>query len=217
MIGSLPPLFLLLAIGVVAYLLKRGVVDPAVAVWEDSWAAPVEVIDGGGFLEVPRVNALPGPHNEFDNQVRYAAALYGMTDPAAPIFLKAVIQQESGWNARARGDYDPARCPEPYRGDAFYTGYCAIGLMQVHRYWQPALASSYDLRDPDQNILAGAQVLAAAYQRWWPDWRRVYAQYNAGAGAATAWPAVSAQVTAHVEAVGAIYRQLAAAGGVSIA
>jgi len=177
--------------------------------------APAPWIIGGGGDPVGE-DPLPGGHNEWDNQVRYACLLYGMTDPLAPVFMKAVIQRESGWNVRARGDYDPGRCPSAYRGDAFYAGYCSIGLMQVHRGFHPELAAAYDLRDGAEAILAGGQILAGAYRAWWPDWQRVYAQYNAGAGAAAAWPAVTEQVRRNVEAVGRIYRGYAAAIGVAV-
>ncbi len=168
-------------------------------------------------MPAPRPAALPGRHNEWDNQVRYACSRFGMTDPLALIFVKAVIQQESGWAVRARGDYDAARCPEPYRGDPFYAGYCAIGLMQVHRYWHPDLASAGDLREPNWNIVAGCKVLAAAYRRWWPDWRRVYAEYNGGPDDGANWPNASAEVQQHVASVGAIYRLYAAAAGIVVA
>lgn len=142
--------------------------------------------EGGLILSDP----LPGGHNEWDNQIRYVCGLYGMTDSLAPLYLKATIQVESAgtWNPRVRGDAGPCG---PYRGDGYYDGWCSIGLMQVHRPSHPGLAASYDLRDGDQNLLAGGQVLAGAFHSWWPDYERVRAQYQGGPGGARDWPGLA--------------------------
>lgn len=176
--------------------------------------APVPFTPISALAPVPQL--LPGGHNEWDNQVRYACLRFGMTDPMALLFVKAVIQRESSWRVNARGDYDASRCPDPYRGDAYYAGYCSIGLGQIHRYWQPDLAANGDLRDGNWNIVATCKVLSQGYHRWWPDWQRVYAQYNAGGAAAEAWPNVSAQVQHNVAAVGSIYHSYALQAGVAV-
>jgi hypothetical protein len=153
---------------------------------------------------------LPGGHNEWDNQIVYMAGLYGLSDPTAPLLVKAIIAHESAWNERARGDFYTAIAvranPGAYRGEAFFAGYCSIGLMQVNRCAHPQLAAQYDLRDGNQAILAGGQILAGAYQAWWPDYRSVLARYN-GSGP---------MAVAYGQRVGATFAGFAAQMGVAV-
>lgn len=145
----------------------------------DGWWWPTTPLPSGGVEIVP---PFPGGGRQWDNQVLYACNLYGMTDPLAPLAVKATIQHESGWREDARGDATPGT--PAYRGDARYTGYCSIGLMQVNRCVHTGLAARYDLRDGNQNILAGCELLAAAYRLYMPDWERVFVAYNGPALAA---------------------------------
>lgn len=73
-----------------------------------------------------------------------------------------LVQQESGWNARARS----------HKG--------ALGLAQL----MPSTARllGVDPSDPRQNLEGGARYLAAQYGEF-RDWRLALAAYNAGPGA----------------------------------
>ena len=190
-----------------------------------------------GFLSVPTQTPepapngpaadLPGGHNEWDNQIRYAASVAGLPDGTGPLILKAIIEHESAhtWNPEVVGDYDETRCPEPYgahpigyrpaRGFVSTAGYCALGLMQIHRYWHPFEARTYDLLDGNQNILAGAYLVAALWNQF-GDWSRVLAAYNGGEDAGFAYPNVSGAVQTYVANVGGTFRRYAGVAGVAV-
>jgi len=120
------------------------------------------------------VRLLPKP---FDLPGRYDGPAFNGSAPRAyaelatraarrhgiPVDLfKRLVQQESGWNARARS----------HKG--------ALGLAQL----MPATARMLrvDPRDPEQNLEGGARYLRTQYDRF-GSWRLALAAYNAGPGA----------------------------------
>ena len=98
-------------------------------------------------------------------EARAAARRYGVPED---LFLR-LVQQESGWNPRARS----------VKG--------AIGLAQL----MPATARTLrvDPRDPSQNLDGGARYLAAQYRKF-RSWRLALAAYNAGPEAVTKYGGV---------------------------
>ncbi|MGI9389761.1 MAG: lytic transglycosylase domain-containing protein [Boseongicola sp.] len=101
----------------------------------------------------------------FLQEARAAARRYGVPED---LFLR-LVQQESGWNPRARS----------HKG--------AIGLAQL----MPATARKLrvDPRDPKQNLDGGARYLAAQYRQF-GSWRLALAAYNAGPHAVTKYGGV---------------------------
>lgn len=110
-----------------------------------------------------RVPGTPGSVPRFSGRYRGqylqaakdAARRYGIPED---LFLR-LVQQESGWNPRARS----------HKG--------AMGLAQL----MPATARvlGVDPNDPHQNLEGGARYLAQQY-RTFGDWRLALAAYNAG-------------------------------------
>lgn len=92
------------------------------------------------------------------NMARAAARKHGVPED---LFLR-LIQQESGWNARAKS----------HKG--------ALGLAQL----MPATARGLrvDPRIPSENLDGGARYLRQQYDRF-RSWRLALAAYNAGPGA----------------------------------
>lgn len=99
---------------------------------------------------------------------RYKGVYLGMARSAArkngvpeDLFLR-LIQQESGWNARAKS----------HKG--------ALGLAQL----MPATARKLRVnpREPSENLEGGARYLRQQYDRF-HSWRLALAAYNAGPGA----------------------------------
>jgi len=89
--------------------------------------------------------------------VLHYAALYHLE----PEFIAAIIDVESGWNARAVSDQG------------------AQGLMQL----MPATAKrfgAFDPFDPEQNVAAGTRYLTALMWEFHGDMRMVAAAYYAG-------------------------------------
>ena len=119
------------------------------------------------------VPGVPGALPEFSGnyrgvylqEARAAARRYGVPED---LFLR-LVQQESGWNPRARS----------HKG--------AIGLAQL----MPATARTLrvDPRDPKQNLDGGARYLATQYRRF-RSWRLALAAYNAGPEAVTKYGGV---------------------------
>ncbi len=150
---------------------------------------------------LPADTSLPGGHNEWDPTIRTALsnAGFGGTDvDRYGVFLKAIIENESGWWQTARGDYNPNLCSASYRGYRETAGYCSIGLGQIHRYYHPDLADGYDLMDGTQNIAAMASLIAQLRGVVGDDMERIAAAYNGGQAAGLAWPNVSGQVSRYV-------------------
>lgn len=160
---------------------------------------------------------LPGGHTEWDEVIRAALRLQlGLSDvDQYAVLMKAIIQQESGWNTLARGDYDPIRCPAQYRGYAGTAGYCALGLGQIHRGFNPDLAATYDLLDPRDNIRAIAAYLARARATVGDDVQRLAAAYNGGVNMGLAWPNVPAQIDRYVASVSGLYDRWASEAGLA--
>ncbi len=86
---------------------------------------------------------------------RAAARRHGVPED---LFLR-LVQQESGWNPRARS----------HKG--------AVGLAQLMP--QTARVLRVDAHDPGQNLEGGARYLRTQYERF-RDWRLALAAYNAG-------------------------------------
>ena len=95
---------------------------------------------------------------QYLSAARSAARRHGIPED---LFLR-LVQQESGWNPRARS----------HKG--------AIGLAQL----MPATARTLRVNpnDPLQNLEGGARYLAAQYRKF-RSWRLALAAYNAGPGA----------------------------------
>lgn len=95
---------------------------------------------------------------EYLGMARTAARKYGVPED---LFLR-LIQQESGWNARAKS----------HKG--------ALGLAQL----MPATARKLRVnpRVPQENLEGGARYLRQQYDRF-HSWRLALAAYNAGPGA----------------------------------
>ncbi len=148
-----------------------------------TWEEPVSPLDPTAPAGLP--SAHPNDRGQWDNQIRYASGLYGFPDPEGPLLFKAVITHESGFLESAKGDRTGAPA---YRGDASYTGYCSLGLMQVNRCAHASLALRYDLRDGNQNILAGGELLLREVNLYWPDLERILIGYNGPAVAARGAP-----------------------------
>ncbi len=161
---------------------------------------------------------LPGGHNDYDDVIRAALRAAGFSGPDVEryaVLVKAIIQQESGWIVQATGDYDPARCPTNYRTWTNTAGWCALGLGQIHRGYNPDLAIAYDLLDAAGNIGAMAVYLARARAAVGDDVQRVAAAYNGGHSMGLAWPNVPASITRYVASVAGMYERWAGEAGIA--
>ncbi len=156
---------------------------------------------------------LAGGHNQWDNQIVYACNQVRMRDVRAYLMVKAIIAHESGWNEQARGDR--RRGVPAYRGDDFFAGYCSIGFMQVNRCAHPGLGVRYDLRKGDDNILAGASLLAPNWFAYPRDYDRIAIGYN-GPAVAVAGPPYPPSSKAYAKAVVSRLRIYAARQGVAL-
>ena len=113
-------------------------------------------------VETPGKWAVPAFAGSYRGQylevAKSAARRHGVPED---LFLR-LVQQESGWNARARS----------HKG--------ALGLAQL----MPATARKLgvDPHDPQQNLEGGARYLSQQY-RAFGSWRLALAAYNAGPGA----------------------------------
>lgn len=173
---------------------------------------------GVGPLPSGAAPALPGGHNEWDDVIRAGllAAGFGSQElDRFALLVKAIIQQESGWNPQAQGDYDPNRCPEPYRGRAGTAGYCSLGFGQIHRYWHPELAAGYDLLDGTRNIRAMAVLLWNIRAVVGDDPQRIAAAWNGGTAAGLAYPRVTAPVERYVANVAGAWTRWAGQVGIA--
>ena len=114
--------------------------------------------------------ANPWPHNpppignlylkqEYWNYIKEAAQKYQIS----PYLIQAVCAIESRYDKDAKS----GRC---------------FGLMQLHR--DTAKKYGVDPRDPRENIMGGAAVLASLLQKYHGDLRRVLRTYNATSTAA---------------------------------
>ena len=118
------------------------------------------VIATAGSLQLARIKVRPrGKHvGAYLDEAKRQASAFRIPEE---LFL-ALIQQESGWNSKARS----------------HVG--AIGLTQL----MPGTARELKVNphDPVQNLRGGAKYLRAQYDRF-GDWRLALAAYNAGPGA----------------------------------
>jgi soluble lytic murein transglycosylase-like protein len=137
--------------GALANALRPG--NPALGLQPGGEDAP------GSGAPAPAV-AAPVPPAQIDALVEQNAATW-QVDPA---LIKAVIANESGFNANATSSVG------------------AQGLMQL----MPATAASLGVRDaydPAQNVAGGARYLRGLLDRFGGDKRLAIAAYNAGPGA----------------------------------
>lgn len=104
------------------------------------------------------IPAYRGKRSDFIPHARAAARQYGIPED---LFLR-LVQQESGWNPRARS----------HKG--------ATGLAQL----MPGTAAKLGVNphDPVQNLNGGARYLRMMYNQF-GNWRLALAAYNAGPGA----------------------------------
>ena len=105
-----------------------------------------------------RIPAYRGRSSDFIPHARAAARKYGVPED---LFLR-LVQQESGWNPRARS----------HKG--------ATGLAQL----MPGTAAKLGVNphDPVQNLQGGARYLRMMYNQF-GNWKLALAAYNAGPGA----------------------------------
>ncbi len=134
----------------------------------------------------------PVPPEQIDALVSQNAATW-QVDPA---LLKAVIANESGFNANATSK----------------TG--AQGLMQL----MPATAASLGVRDaydPVQNVAGGARYLRGLLDRFGGDPRLAVAAYNAGPGAVEKYGDIPpySETRNYVQNVLASYEKYRGSGG----
>ncbi|MGO4917411.1 lytic transglycosylase domain-containing protein [Pseudogemmobacter sp. W21_MBD1_M6] len=117
---------------------------------------PPSVVTPGSSASVP--NYRGKYRGEYLETARAAARKHGVPED---LFLR-LVQQESGWNPRAKSN----------KG--------AIGLAQL----MPGTARrlGVDPHNPRQNLEGGARYLATQY-RTFKSWRLALAAYNAGPGA----------------------------------
>ncbi|MDB6181533.1 lytic transglycosylase domain-containing protein [Paracoccus fistulariae] len=109
-------------------------------------------------LNSETIPAYRGRSSDFIPHARAAARRYGIPED---LFLR-LVQQESGWNPRARS----------HKG--------ATGLAQL----MPGTAAKLGVNpnDPVQNLNGGARYLRMMYNQF-GNWRLALAAYNAGPGA----------------------------------
>ncbi len=116
---------------------------------------------GGASVDIQLSANIPpyrGKRSDFIPHAREAARRYGIPED---LFLR-LVQQESGWNPRARS----------HKG--------ATGLAQL----MPGTAAKLGVNpnDPVQNLHGGARYLRMMYNQF-GNWRLALAAYNAGPGA----------------------------------
>lgn len=110
-----------------------------------------------GDVKTPGVSTKAADYAE---QIKKACKKYGVDEK----FVKAIIQQESGFNPNA-------------------TSWCgAMGMMQL----MPETARSLGVKnayDPQDNIMGGVKYIKQQLDRFGGDKRKALAAYNAGPGA----------------------------------
>ena len=116
---------------------------------------------GGSSVDIQlsaNIPAYRGKRSDFIPHARAAARQHGIPED---LFLR-LVQQESGWNPRARS----------HKG--------ATGLAQL----MPGTAAKLGVNpnDPVQNLNGGARYLRMMYNQF-GNWRLALAAYNAGPGA----------------------------------
>lgn len=147
----------------------------------------------------------------WDNQIVYACNQVRMHEPLAYLMVKAIVAHESAWNVRARGDR--RKTVPAYKGDTFFVGFCSIGLMQVNRCAHPEIGDRYDLRNGNDNIVAGVSLLALNWFAYAGDYERIAVGYN-GPAVAAAGPPYPARSKAYARAVVGRLRIYAARQGI---
>lgn len=115
-------------------------------------------VSGGGIEIAANIPAYRGKRSDFIPLARAAAKKNGIPED---LFLR-LVQQESGWNPRARSN----------KG--------ATGLAQL----MPGTAAKLGVNplDPAQNLHGGARYLRMMYNQF-GNWRLALAAYNAGPAA----------------------------------
>jgi soluble lytic murein transglycosylase-like protein len=124
------------------------------------------------------------PANRFEAEIAAAVRDVEHVHAVPPDLIRAVIQQESGFNPKAISRAG------------------AIGLMQVMPYTAPRVGlTEADLWHPAKNILAGARLLAALLRYYRGDLISTLVGYNARPRALLAPIPLNSETPAYVAAV----------------
>lgn len=168
-----------------------------------------ELIDGGVQSEVaPEEMArfifkktrelLPVPFKGRSQRLAQSIIESANANQLDPVFLMAVITQESKWNPDARGSHGE------------------IGLMQLKPSTAAVYSSSGDveaeLRDPVQNVRIGAAYLASLRESFKHRSNRYIAAYNMGATRVRAH--VAAGVEPHIYSSSVLAHYVELSGGI---
>jgi len=108
---------------------------------------------------------------DIKNAVEQASEYYGVDEN----LIYAIIQVESGFNPRAKGDYDKNGVPQSY------------GLMQLNLKGAGAGYTPAELLDINTNVNIGTRYLKACLDAFPGDIRTGISAYNQGIGGAKNW------------------------------
>jgi soluble lytic murein transglycosylase-like protein len=141
--------------------------DPSARTYAVGKIGANATVEANAPAQIRTTNAATARSARFDRMIEENAAAHGVS----PHLVRAVIQQESGFNPSARS----------HKG--------AIGLMQL----MPATATELgvsDPYDPSENIRGGVQYLKGLLVKFAQNVELALAAYNAGPTAVTRYGAV---------------------------
>lgn len=145
-------------------------------------------------LNMPALPTGKSASGQFEAEIQAASLRYGV-DPA---LIKAIIQQESGWNPRSTSSAG------------------ARGLMQLmpENCRQNGLDPNTTCYNPYQNIMAGTREIASYLQKYKNNLALALAAYNAGPGNVDKYHGVPPfkETQQYVKNVPALYQQFKGGG-----
>lgn len=106
----------------------------------------------------------------FSIQIENAISKYSAQYGVETALIRAIIQQESGGNPNAKGDYDSAGVPHSF------------GLMQLNDKGAGAGYSREYLLDIDNNVNIGTKYLKGCLDAFGGDLKKGISAYNQGIG-----------------------------------